>query len=283
MSEKSDTPLLSVDHLTVVFQRNGGPNLVVEDVSFEIHAGETLCLVGESGSGKSVTGLSILRLIDPPGRIVGGRIVFEGRELLTLDEREMQKIRGARIALVLQDAMTALNPVLTIGSQVEETLAVHGIARGRAARVRAIELLEAVRLPDPERRVREYPHQLSGGQRQRALIALALACKPSLVIADEPTTALDVTIQAQILELLRSLREQFGLSLLLITHDFGIVAQMADRVAVMQAGRIVEQAVSRDLFRQPRHPYTQRLLASVRRPNPANVTPSDPLGRRDLP
>jgi len=235
----------------------------VIDVSFHVNAGETLGLVGESGSGKSVTALSILRLIQRPGRIAGGRIVFKGRDLLTLDEREMQKVRGAGMALVFQEPMTALNPVFTIGNQIEETLMVHGLARGRAARSRAIELLDAVSMPEPERRVRDYPHQLSGGLRQRALIALALACSPALVIADEPTTALDVTIQAQILDLLRDLQKRLGLALLLITHDLGVVAEMADRVAVMYAGRIIEEAPVRELFRDPRHPYTRGLLASI--------------------
>jgi peptide/nickel transport system ATP-binding protein len=235
----------------------------VIDVSFQVHKGETLCLVGESGSGKSVTALSILRLVQRPGRIAGGRVRYKDRDLLTLAERDMQKIRGAEIGLVFQEPMTALNPVFTIGNHIEETLAVHGIARGAAGRARAIELLEAVSMPEPHRRVREYPHQLSGGLRQRALIALALACNPSLLIADEPTTALDVTIQAQILDLLRDLQKRFELSLLLITHDLGVVAEMADRVAVMYAGRIVEQAPVRELFRDPRHPYTRGLLASI--------------------
>ncbi len=255
--------LLSVENLSTVFDLPGGPAAAVNDVTFHVDAGETLCLVGESGSGKSVTAMSILRLVQPPGRIAGGRVVFKGRDLLTLSEHDMQKVRGAAIALVFQEPMTALNPVFTIGNQIEETLAVHGIARGGAARDRAIELLDAVSVPDAARRVRDYPHQLSGGLRQRALIALALAGNPALVIADEPTTALDVTIQAQILDLLRSLQQRFSLGLLLITHDLGVVAEMADRVAVMYAGRIVEQAAVRDLFRDPRHPYTRALLASI--------------------
>ena len=260
---RSSTPLLSVERLTTVFDRRAGPASAVIDVSFHVDAGETLCLVGESGSGKSVTALSILRLIQRPGRIAGGRIVFKGRDLLTLDERAMQKIRGAEIGLVFQEPMTALNPVFTIGNQIEETLMVHGIARGRAAKDRAVELLESVSMPEPQRRVRDYPHQLSGGLRQRALIALALACGPTLLIADEPTTALDVTIQAQILDLLRDLQQRLGLALLLITHDLGVVAGMGDRVAVMYAGRIVEESPVRELFRDPRHPYTRGLLASI--------------------
>ena len=255
--------LLSVEHLTTRFDLPSGPASAVIDVSFHVDRGETLCLVGESGSGKSVTALSIMRLVQRPGRVAAGSIVFKGRDLLTLDERAMQKVRGAEIGLVFQEPMTALNPVFTIGNQIEETLMVHGIARGRGARARAVELLEAVSIPDPHRRVRDYPHQLSGGLRQRALIALALACNPTLLIADEPTTALDVTIQAQILDLLRDLRTRFQLSLLLITHDLGVVAEMADRVAVMYAGRIVEEARVRDLFRDPRHPYTRGLLGSM--------------------
>ena len=256
----SDTALLSVERLTTVFDLPAGPAPAVIDVSFHVDPGETLCLVGESGSGKSVTALSILRLVQRPGRIAGGAIVFKGRDLLGLDEGAMQKVRGAEIGLVFQEPMTALNPVFTIGNQIEETLMVHGIARGREARTRAVELLDAVSVPEPQRRIRDYPHQLSGGLRQRALIALALACNPTLLIADEPTTALDVTIQAQILDLLRDLRQRFQLSLLLITHDLGVVAEMADRVAVMYAGRIVEQAPVRELFRDPRHPYTRGLL-----------------------
>jgi oligopeptide/dipeptide ABC transporter ATP-binding protein len=246
-----------------VFDLAAGPAPAVIDVSFHVNAGETLCLVGESGSGKSVTALSILRLVQRPGRIAGGRIVFKGRDLLGLDERAMQKVRGAEIGLVFQEPMTALNPVFTIGNQIEETLMVHGVARGRAAKTRAVELLDSVSIPDPQRRVRDYPHQLSGGLRQRALIALALSCGPTLLIADEPTTALDVTIQAQILDLLRDLQRRLGLGLLLITHDLGVVAEMGDRVAVMYAGRIVEQAAVRELFRDPQHPYTRGLLGSI--------------------
>jgi peptide/nickel transport system ATP-binding protein len=259
----SEPRLLSVEHLTTGFDIGGRFVPAVIDVSFELSAGETLCLVGESGSGKSVTALSILGLVQRPGRIAGGRILFEGTDLRSLGEREMQKIRGARIALIFQEPMTALNPVFTIGNQIEETLRVHGRATRRTAPARAIELLEQVRVPEPQKRVRDYPHQLSGGLRQRALIAMSLACDPSVVIADEPTTALDVTIQAQILDLLRSLQERMGLALLLITHDLGVVAEMADRVGVMYAGRIVEEARVRDLFAGPRHPYTQGLMASI--------------------
>lgn len=264
MSEASSAPLLDVSGLTTVFTlAGGGQAAAVNDVSFAVGRGETVGLVGESGSGKSVTALSIIRLIQPPGRIAAGRILFEGRDLAALDERDMQAIRGRRIGFVFQEPMIALNPVYTIGFQIRETLEVHGLARGAAARKRAIELLDAVRVPDPARRVHEYPHQLSGGLRQRAMIALALSAEPSLVIADEPTTALDVTVQAEILDLLRDMRRQFSLSLLLITHDLGVVAEMTDRVAVMYGGRVVEHADTRALFERPAHPYTQGLLACL--------------------
>jgi ABC-type dipeptide/oligopeptide/nickel transport system ATPase component len=252
------TNLLTVSGLTT----RVGDFPVVDDVSFEVRRGETLCLVGESGSGKSMTALSIVGLVPPPGRITAGRVVLNGRDLMTLPEADLQQVRGGEIGFVFQEPMSALNPVLTIGSQIEETLRVHGMAR-KAARDRAVELLDFVHVPDPHVRVRDYPHQLSGGLRQRVLIALALACSPPLVIADEPTTALDATIQAHILELLRELQSTLGVGLLLITHDLGVVAQMADSVAVMQAGRIVERAAVRDLLRNPQHRYTRTLLASV--------------------
>jgi peptide/nickel transport system ATP-binding protein len=255
--------MLEVSHLTTVFDLPSGTVPAVDDVSFEVREGETLGLVGESGSGKSVTALSIMRLVQPPGRIAGGAVSFKGRQLLALSEREMRGIRGAEIALIFQEPMTALNPVFTIGDQIRETLLVHRRVARRDAHARAIELLESVRIPDAATRVNDYPHQLSGGMRQRVLIALALACRPSLVIADEPTTALDVTIQAEILDLLREMRSAFNLSMLLITHDLGVIAQTADRVAVMYAGRIVEQAPVRDIFHRPEHPYTRALLASI--------------------
>jgi oligopeptide/dipeptide ABC transporter ATP-binding protein len=255
--------LLSVQHLTTGFEVGGRFVPAVIDVTFHVNAGETLCLVGESGSGKSVTALSIIGLVQPPGRVDAGRILFRGRDLRPLGEREMQKIRGAEIALIFQEPMTALNPVFTIGNQIEETLRVHGRATRRTARQKAIELLDAVSIPEPQKRVRDYPHQLSGGLRQRALIAISLACDPMLVIADEPTTALDVTIQAQILDLLRSLQQKMGLALLLITHDLGVVAEMADRVAVMYAGRIVEEGPVDSFFADPKHPYTRGLMASI--------------------
>src|SRR5947207_2961556 len=256
-------PLLRVDHLTTVFDLPSGTVAAVNDVSFEIRQGETLGVVGESGSGKSVTAFSIMRLVQPPGRIAAGSISFKGRNLLELSEREMQRVRGADISLIFQEPMTALNPVFTIGDQLRETLRVHGKASRRDAGARSIELLQAVRIPDAAARTSDYPHQLSGGMRQRVLIAMALACKPALVIADEPTTALDVTIQAQILDLLREMKTAFNLSLMLITHDLGVIAETADRVAVMYAGRIVEEGAVRDVFRQPQHPYTRGLLASM--------------------
>jgi len=258
-----DGPLLHVEHLTTTFETSAGPVAAVSDISFDIRAGETLGLVGESGSGKSVTALSLLRLVQPPGRISAGRVLFNGRDLLALDETEMRRVRGAGIALVFQEPMTALNPVFTIGDQIGEAMLVHGRAGKREARTQAIELLRAVRMPNPEARVDDYPHQLSGGMRQRVMIAIALACRPSLVIADEPTTALDVTIQAQILELLREMKAAFNLSLLLITHDLGVIAETADRVAVMYAGRIVETGPVRAILRSPQHPYTRGLLASI--------------------
>jgi peptide/nickel transport system ATP-binding protein len=254
--------MLEVSHLTTVFDLASGPAPAVDDVSFEVRPGETLGLVGESGSGKSVTALSIMRLVQPPGRISGGSIRFKGRELLALPEAEMREVRGAGIALIFQEPMTALNPVFRIGDQVAEAMLAHGRVSRRDARARAVELLGAVRMPDPAARARDYPHQLSGGMRQRVLIAMAIACKPSLVIADEPTTALDMTIQAEILELLREMKSAFNLSLLLITHDLGVIAETADRVAVMYAGRIVEHGPVRKIFRDPKHPYTRGLLAS---------------------
>jgi peptide/nickel transport system ATP-binding protein len=257
--------VLEIDRLSTGFDTADGTLVVVDQVSLTIEAGETLGLVGESGCGKSVTAFSVLRLIVPPGRILGGEVRFRGRNLMALTEPEMRRVRGADIALVFQDPMTALNPVFTVGDQVAEALVVHGRADWAGARRQAVELLEAVRIPEPGLRARDYPHQLSGGQRQRVMIAMALACSPALLIADEPTTALDVTIQAEILDLLRELKRQYGLALLLITHDLGVVAGMADRVAVMYAGRIVEEAPVAVLFRSPAHPYTRGLLASIPR------------------
>ena len=260
-------PVLEVRGLTAEFVsvRAGVRRAVraVDGVSFEIARGEILALAGESGCGKTVTALSILRLVPLPGRISGGSIHFEGRDLAALDEDELRRIRGSRIGFVFQEPMTALNPVFTVGDQIAEVLEVHGVARGAAARARAVELLDAVRIPEPARRARDYPHQLSGGMRQRVLIAAAIACRPALVIADEPTTALDATVQAEILDLLVSMRGEFGLSLLLITHDLGIVARVADCAAVMYAGRIVETGPARVVMASPRHPYTRGLLASL--------------------
>ena len=269
--------LLRVSDLRTVFRLADGRDVAaVDGVSFELAAGQTLGLVGESGSGKSVTALSIVRLVQPPGRIAGGVIELEGRNLLDLPEPAMRAVRGRRIGFVFQEPMVALDPVYTIGYQIRETLAVHGLAHGAAAKRRAIELLAAVRVPDPARRAGEYPHQLSGGLRQRAMIALALAAEPSLLIADEPTTALDVTVQAEILDLLREMRRQFSLALLLITHDLGVVAEMADHVAVMYAGRIVERAPVAQLFATPSHPYTRGLLASIPGRQPGRVLAAIP-------
>ncbi|HEX6322602.1 MAG TPA: ABC transporter ATP-binding protein [Vicinamibacterales bacterium] len=255
--------MLSIEGLTVEFPSPKGPLRAVDGVTFHVDRGETLGLVGESGSGKSMSALAVIGLVPPPGRIAGGSIRFDGTELRGMRERDLRRIRGAAVGFVFQEPMTALNPVFTIGSQLVETLEAHDVATGRAARQKAAELLDAVRLPDPERRLRDYPHQLSGGQRQRALIAMALACNPALLIADEPTTALDVTVQAEILDLLREMKDRFGLALLLITHDLGVVAETADRVAVMYAGRIVEQSPVGPLFTDPLHPYTRGLLGSM--------------------
>jgi oligopeptide/dipeptide ABC transporter ATP-binding protein len=260
----TDAPLLKVQHLTTIFKVRGGVVRAVDDVSFALRRGETLGIVGESGSGKSMTALSILRLVQPPGEIRGGPIGFNGRsDLLELSERDMRAIRGAEIGFIFQEPMTALNPVYTIGDQIAEALLVHRKASRTEAHARAVELLEAVKIPDAARRVRDYPHQLSGGMRQRVLIAMALACQPLLLIADEPTTALDVTIQAEILDLLHEMKETFHLALLLITHDLGVVAGHADRVAVMYTGKIVEEGPMRQIFDSPKHPYTQGLLASI--------------------
>ena len=255
--------LLSVQHLSTVFDVPGRPVVAVDDVSFEIRKGETLGLVGESGSGKSVTAFSILQLLQSPGRVAAGRVIFQGRDLISAPEAEARKVRGAGIGLIFQEPMAALNPVMRVGDHIAEALLVHGLANKREARARAIDLLRAVRITDPEKRVDDYPHQLSGGMRQRVMIAVALACRPPLVIADEPTTALDVTVQAQILELLRDMKDEFNLSLLLITHDLGVIAETADRVAVMYTGRIVEEGPVRDIFRNPLHPYTRGLMASI--------------------
>ena len=260
------TPLLAIEDLQTHFFTRDGVVRAVDGVSYAVEAGETLAVVGESGCGKSVTALSILRLVpSPPGRIVGGAIRFEGVDLLQIGEGEMRRIRGNEISMIFQEPMTSLNPVLTVSRQITETLILHQGLRARAAAARAIEMLRLVRIPEPERRARQYPHELSGGMRQRVMIAMALACHPKLLIADEPTTALDVTIQAQILDLMRELKSEIGAAIILITHDLGVVAEMAQRVVVMYAGRKVEEAPVGDLFRRPQHPYTLGLLASVPR------------------
>jgi peptide/nickel transport system ATP-binding protein len=262
-------PLLDVRDLTVAFATARSQVKAVDGVSFHVNPGETLGLVGESGSGKSVTAFSILRLLQPPGKITGGQVLFEGRDLLQLSEPEMRRVRGARISLIFQEPMTALNPVMRVGDQIAEALTVHELAGAAQARQRAVELLQSVGIPEPERSARDYPHQLSGGMRQRVMIAIALACRPPLLIADEPTTALDVTIQAQVLDLLRELKARYELALLLITHDFGVIAEMADRVAVMLKGHIVEQGPVRQILREPQHEYTRDLLAAVPGMHPA--------------
>jgi peptide/nickel transport system ATP-binding protein len=260
------TPLLAIEDLQTHFFTRDGVVRAVDGVSYAVEAGETLAVVGESGCGKSVTALSILRLVpSPPGRIVGGAIRFEGVDLLQIGEGEMRRIRGNEISMIFQEPMTSLNPVLTVSRQITETLILHQGLTARAAAARAIEMLRLVRIPEPERRARQYPHELSGGMRQRVMIAMALACHPKLLIADEPTTALDVTIQAQILDLMRELKSEIGAAIILITHDLGVVAEMAQRVVVMYAGRKVEEALVGDLFRRPQHPYTLGLLASVPR------------------
>ena len=255
--------LLEVENLQTHFRTPDGINRAVDGVSFHVDAGETLAIVGESGCGKSVTSMSLLRLIpEPPGRIAGS-IRFQGKDLLALSEKEMRGIRGNDISMIFQEPMTSLNPVLTVGRQIGETLRLHQGLDKAAAEQRAIEMLTLVGIPEPARRVREYPHQLSGGMRQRVMIAIALACNPKLLIADEPTTALDVTIQAQILDLMRDLKHRVGAAIVLITHDLGVVAEVAERVMVMYAGRKVEEAPVKELFNDPRHPYTQGLLGAV--------------------
>ena len=261
--------LLDVERLSVSFATEDGPIRVVEDVSFSVPAGRTIGLVGESGCGKSVTAMSIMRLLpEPPSRVDGGRIVFDGTDLLALDAHAMRKVRGNRIGMIFQEPMTSLNPTLSIGFQIGEVLHLHRGQSGAEARSSAIEMLRQVGVGAAEHRVDQFPHQLSGGLRQRVMIAMALVCRPALLIADEPTTALDVTIQAQILDLLRRLQRELGMAILMITHDLGVVAEMCDEVIVMYAGRVVERARVRELFGRPRHPYTQGLLAA----SPGRVT-----------
>ncbi len=259
-------PLITIDHLKTHFFTDDGVVRAVDDVSLTIPKGKTLGLVGESGCGKSVTALSVIRLITPPGKIVEGSITMQSNgkavDLTKLSESEMRKVRGGRISMIFQEPMTSLNPVFTVGAQIMEAIQLHQDVNRAEARHRAIEMLDKVRIPVPEQRINEYPHQFSGGMRQRAMIAMALSCNPQLLIADEPTTALDVTTQAQILELLKGLQSDFGMSILIITHDLGIVAEMADDVAVMYASKVVEYAPVKELFAHPLHPYTHLLFKS---------------------
>ena len=260
------TPLLEVRGLKTHFRSEAGAVKAVDDVSFDVAAGETTAIVGESGSGKSVTALSIMRLIpSPPGQIVAGEIRFQGQDLLALDEAEMRAVRGNRIAMIFQEPMTSLNPTMTVGRQIAEPIEVHQNLSRESLGERCLALLRKVRIPDPEQRAASYPHQFSGGMRQRAMIAMGLACEPQLIIADEPTTALDVTVQAQVLNLLKTLTRETGAALVLITHDLGVVARYADRVNVMYAGRIVESGPARDIYNDPRHPYTVGLMNSMPR------------------
>lgn len=256
--------LLEVKHLKTYFDTDRGIVKAVDDISFHIDPGETLGIVGESGCGKSVTSLSIIQLVAKPvGRIAGGQVMLNGKDLLKLSEKEMQSIRGNDISMIFQEPMTSLNPVFTIGDQIMEPLMLHQDLSKNEAKEKAIEMLKVVGIPNPRRRVDEFPHQLSGGQRQRAMIAMALACNPSLLIADEPTTALDVTVQAQILDLMNKLKREFNSAIMLITHDLGVIAETAQRVVVMYAGKVVEEADVLPLFKDPRHPYTKGLLRSI--------------------
>ncbi len=263
MTSNAATPLLDIRGLKTYFFTEDGVVKAVDGVDLHVHPGEILGLVGESGCGKSVTSLSVLRLVDEPGRIVAGEVWFEGRNLMALSEAEMSHIRGNRISMIFQQPKSSLNPVFTIGDQIAEVFQVHQGLKKKQAWAEAVELLRLVGLPDPESKAHAYPHQLSGGQAQRVMIAMALALRPTLLIADEPTTALDVTIQAQIMDLILDLRARFNTAVILISHDLGLIAEAADRVAVMYAGRIVEQAPVRELFAAPHHPYTQGLIASV--------------------
>jgi peptide/nickel transport system ATP-binding protein len=261
MSSAPGNAILRVQDLHVEFKTRRGQALVLNGVDFEIRSGETLCVVGESGCGKSMTALALLRLIpSPPGRISGGRVMFQDENLVAASEARMREVRGNRISMIFQEPMTSLNPVFSVGDQIGESLRLHAGLDAAAARRRAIEMLQQVGIPAPERRVDEYPHQLSGGMRQRVMIAMALACRPDILIADEPTTALDVTVQAQIFDLLRDLQRDKGTAIMLITHDMGAVAEMADRVVVMYAGRVIEQGSTEQVLSEPGHPYTRGLI-----------------------
>ena len=258
------TPVLEVKNLRTAFRTENGQLIAVDDVSFSVKAGETIGIVGESGCGKSVTSLSIMGLIpNPPGKIIGGSINYKGKDLVKISNAEMRKIRGNEISMIFQEPMTSLNPVFTIGNQIMETIILHQKLSKKDAKLKAIEMLRLVGIPAPESRVDDYPHQLSGGMRQRVMIAMALSCNPTLLIADEPTTALDVTIQAQILELIKGLREKMKMAVMLITHDLGVVAEVCDTVVVMYAGKVVEEGTAEDIFYRPSHPYTVGLLNSI--------------------
>ena len=271
--------ILQIENLYTVFGAGKETVRAVRGVSLAVGRGETLGIVGESGSGKSVTALSVLRLLMPPGRVASGRVLLDGADLMALSERQMRGVRGARIAMVFQDPMTALNPTLTVGEQITETILAHQQVTKAEARAKALDWLTRVRVSLPERRLRQFPHELSGGMRQRVMLAIAFSCRPEVLLADEPTTALDVTVQAQILDLMDELKAELGTAIVLITHDLGIVAERCDHVAVMYAGEIVEYAPARELFAAPKHPYTQALLASLpdwRRPQSADPLPALP-------
>ncbi|HJL51351.1 MAG: ABC transporter ATP-binding protein [Arenicellales bacterium] len=281
---RTDSPVLQIKDLRTFFDTRDGTVRAVNGVSLEVYAGETLCIVGESGCGKSVTAMTILGLLPkPPARIESGEILFQGTDLLKLEEQDMQAIRGNEISMIFQEPMTSLNPVLTIGRQISEVISLHQGVSDRVARDRAIEMLDRVRVPDAHQRVTEYPHQLSGGMRQRAMIAMALSCNPKILIADEPSTALDVTIQAQILDLMRELRDDFGTSIILITHDLGVVAEMGERVLVMYAGRKVEEASVEELFHYPLHPYSEGLMTSIPRLNESLAEDGDRVRLQEIP
>jgi len=284
VAARTDSPILQIKDLRTFFDTRDGTVRAVNGVSLELYAGETLCIVGESGCGKSVTAMTILGLLPkPPARIESGEILFEGTDLLKLNEEEMRAIRGNEISMIFQEPMTSLNPVLTIGRQISEVISLHQGVSDRVARDRAVEMLDRVRVPDPHQRVNEYPHQLSGGMRQRAMIAMALSCNPKILIADEPSTALDVTIQAQILDLMRELRDDFGTSIILITHDLGVVAEMGERVLVMYAGGKVEEASVEELFHYPLHPYSEGLMTSIPRLNESLAGNGDRVRLQEIP